>query len=271
MRCKIAIAFLAAACLRLRAQTVTGSILGTVSDTSGSRIAGAAVTAIHELTQERHASTTNGFGDYLIIALPVGAYRVEVEAQGFKKFVHQGVALEINQNARVDAKLELGAVTQEVVVQGNVATVDTHQVQLGTVVDTKRINDLPLNGRNVYSLVTQLPGVTGTTLQAQPDVAQGNQMNLNGARTLQTSFLLDGGLNNNVWRDGGLMSPNPDAVEEFRLITSNYNAEYGRSGGGIVNVITKSGTNQVHGTLYEYLRNDDLDARSFFNPSVSIL
>ena len=137
--------------------------------------------------------------------------------------------------------------------------------------DTRRINDLPLNGRNVYSLVTQLPGVTGTALQAQPDVAQGNQMNLNGSRTLQTSFLLDGGLNNNVWRDGGLMSPNPDAVEEFRLITSNYNAEYGRSGGGIVNVITKSGTNQFHGALYEYLRNDDLDARSFFNPSVSIL
>jgi outer membrane receptor for ferrienterochelin and colicin len=196
---------------------------------------------------------------------------VEVESQGFKKYVHRGVVLEINQNARVDVKLELGAVTQEVVVQGDVASVDTHQAQLGSVVDTRRINDLPLNGRNVYSLVTQLPGVTGTTLQAQPDVAQGNQMNLNGSRMLQTSFLLDGGLNNNVWRDGGLMSPNPDAVEEFRLITSNYNAEYGRSGGGIVNVITKSGTNQFHGALYEYLRNDDLDARSFFNPSVSIL
>jgi hypothetical protein len=96
-------------------------------------------------------------------------------------------------------------------------------------------------------------------------------MNLIGSRTLQTSFMPDGGLNNNVWRDGGLMSPNPDAVDEFRLITSNCNAEYGRSGGGIVNVITKSGTNQFHGTLYEYLRNDDLDARSFFNPSVSIL
>jgi hypothetical protein len=271
MRTKIAaLAFLALAA-PAEAQTVTGTILGAVSDTSGARVAGAAVTAINELTQEKHSTASNAMGDYLLIALPVGNYRVEMESQGFKKFVHRGVVLELNQNARVDAALELGAVSQEVVVQGNAASVDTHQVQLGTVVDTQRINDLPLNGRNVYSLVTQLPGVTGTTLQAQPDVAQGNQMNLNGARTLQTSFLLDGGLNNNVWRDGGLMSPNPDAVEEFRLITSNYNAEYGRSGGGIVNVITKSGTNRFHGTLYEYLRNDDLDARSFFNPSVSIL
>jgi hypothetical protein len=266
-----AILWLAPFTMHLPAQTVTGTILGTISDTSGARVAGAAVTAINELTEERHSTTSNPAGDYLLIALPVGKYRVEVESQGFKKFVRQGVGLEINQNARVDAKLELGEVTQQVVVEGDAAAVDTHQVQLGTVVDTRRINDLPLNGRNVYSLVTQLPGVTGTTLQSQPDVAQGNQMNLNGSRTLQTSFMLDGGLNNNVWRDGGLMSPNPDAVEEFRLITSNYNAEYGRSGGGIVNVITKSGTNQYHGTLYEYLRNDDLDSRSFFNPSVAIL
>jgi hypothetical protein len=156
----VALASLALAAA-VEAQTVTGTILGTVTDTSGARVAGAAVTAINDLTQEKHSTSTTGAGDYLLLALPVGNYRLEAESQGFKKFVHQGVVLDINQNARVDARLELGQVTQEVIVQGNVTAVDAHQVQLGTVVDTKRINDLPLNGRNVYSLVDAVAGRDG--------------------------------------------------------------------------------------------------------------
>jgi hypothetical protein len=265
------LAIFMAAHLSMQAQLVTGTILGTVTDASGAVSSGAAVAAVNDLTGEKHATTTNLQGDYLIPSLPVGRYRVEVEVRGFKKYVRDGIVLDVGENARVDAKLELGAVTQEVHVTGDVALVDTHEVQLGTVVDTRRINDLPLNGRNVYGLVTLLPGVAGTSLQTQPNDAEGNQMNLNGSRSLATSFLLDGNLNNNVFRDGGQMSPSPDAVEEFRLITSNYNAEYGRSGGGIVNVITKSGGNQFHGSAYEFLRNSDLNARSFFIQSVSDL
>src|SRR5579872_6948202 len=140
MRIAVTALILLTVVARIDAQTVTGTILGTVLDTTGARVAAATVTAINELTQEKHATSSNAMGDYLLIALPVGNYRVEVESQGFKKFVHRGVVLELNQNARVDAKLELGAVTQEVVVQGNAAAVDTHEVQLGTVVDTQRIN-----------------------------------------------------------------------------------------------------------------------------------
>jgi hypothetical protein len=255
----------------LSAQAVTGTILGNITDPSGARVANAAVVAVNDLTQEKHSTVSNAMGDYLITAVPVGNWHVEVEVQGFKKYVRQGIVLEVNQNARVDAKLEVGQTNQQVLVSGDVALVDTHEVQLGAVVDSRQISELPLNGRNVYALVGTLPGVTGTSLQQQPDVAEGTQFNLNGSRVLSVSFFLDGALNNNVFRDGGLMAPNPDAVEEFRLITSNYNAEYGRSAGGIVNVITRSGTNQFHGALFEFLRNSDLNARSFFQPSVSDL
>src|SRR5689334_237113 len=122
------LAGLTAILLPLEAQTVTGTILGTITDASGARISGAGVTVVNDLTGERHTTSTSVMGDYLVVALPVGNYRVEVESQGFKKYVRQGIVLEVNQNARVDAKLELGAVTQEVVVRGNAAAVDTHEV-----------------------------------------------------------------------------------------------------------------------------------------------
>src|SRR5438105_4215253 len=146
------IAFLASA--PLAAQTTTGTILGAVTDSSGARIGSAVVSAVNEQTKEKHATSTSAGGDYMFSALPVGEYRVEVETPGFKKYVHQGIVLDVNQNARVDAIMELGQVTQEVLVSGEVPLVDTHEVQLGGIVDSQRMNDLPLNGRNVYSLVT---------------------------------------------------------------------------------------------------------------------
>ncbi len=254
-----------------KAQTVTGTILGTVTDSTGARVPGATVRAIDTLTGEARSTNANHDGDYMFPALPVGQYRIETEAGGFKKFVRQGIALNVNQNARVDARLEVGQVTEEILVTGEAPQVDTRQVQVGSLVDSRRVTDLPLNGRNVYSLVSMLPGVSGASLSSQPDTGLGSRINVNGSRSLQSTFLLDGGLNNGVWRSGGLVSPNPDAVEEFRLITSNYNAEYGRSSGGVINVVTKSGGNGFHGSLYDYLRNDALDARSFFQPSVTKL
>src|SRR5581483_8473194 len=252
-------------------QATTATMLGTVTDSSGARVPDTAVTAINELTGERRNTTTNATGDYLFVALPVGTYRVEATKESFSAAVHTGITLDVNQNRRVDFELKVGQVSEQVVIAGGAPLVDTHEVQLGGLVDTKRVSDLPLNGRNVYSLVTLLPGVSGTSLPTDPDASEGAQMNINGARVLQTTFLLDGGLNQGQFRSGGLLSPNPDTVEEFRLLTSNYNAEYGRSGGGIVTVVTKSGTNQLHGMLYDYLRNSSLDARSFFQPSVSKL
>jgi hypothetical protein len=254
----------------LLAQGVAGSILGTVSDPSGARIAGANVTATNALTGETRKAASNDTGDYLFPVLPVGQYRVEVELKGFKKFVREGIPLSVNRNARVDAVLEIGQVAEEVRVVGDVPLVDTRQVQVGGLVDSRRVNELPLNGRNVYDLVSILPGVSGATTPSVMDNG-GNFLRVNGSRTRHSTFLLDGNFNNDLWRNSGNEAPNPDAVEEFRLLTSNFSAEYGRSPGGVINVVTRSGANQFHGALFEFLRNDKLNARNFFQPSVAPL
>jgi len=224
----------------------------------------------NELTGEKRENTTDDSGTFLFPGLPAGRYRIEAEMQGFKKSSVQGIQLNINQNARVDITLSVGEVNQEVQVTASAPLVDTREVQLGGLVDSRRVNDLPLNGRNVYQLVTILPGVTNARLATGPDDT-GNYLNVNGSRSRQSSFFLDGNLNNSHFRNSGNEAPNPDAVEEFRLITSNFNAEFGRSSGAVVNVITKSGTNQFHGTAFEFLRNNHLNARNFFVPTVQPL
>jgi hypothetical protein len=249
----------------------TATIMGTVTDATGAKMPGVDISVVNELTGERHVEKTTSAGDFLVLALPVGSYHVEASKEGFSQVVRSGIRLDVNQNLRVDFQLKVGQVSERVEVTGGAPLVDTREVQVGSLVDSKRVQDLPLNGRNVYSLVTLLPGVSATSLPNDPDTSEGEQVNVNGSRITQTTFLMDGALNNGSWRNGGLISPNPDTVEEFRLITSNYNAEYGRSSGGVINVVTKSGTNQFHGTLFEYLRNSDTDSRSFFTPSVSIL
>jgi len=225
------------------AQGVTGTIAGTVSDVSGGRLAQAQVRVVNELTGEQRKDFANSTGDYLFPNLPIGRYRVEAEMAGFRKFIQQGIQLSVNQNARVDLKLEVGALSQEVKVTGGAPLVDTREVQIGGVIETQRVNDLPLNGRNVYQLVTTLPGVTNARLATGPDDT-GNYLNVNGNRSRQSTFFLDGNMNNSHFRNSGNEAPNPDAVEEFRLITSNFNAEFGRSSGAVVNVVTRSGTNQ---------------------------
>lgn len=252
------------------AQGVTATISGTVTDASGGRLAQAQVRVVNELTGEQRQDKTNATGDYLFLNLPIGRYSVQAEVQGFRKFTQQGVQLSVNQNGRVDIRLEVGALSQEVMVSGGAPLVDTREVQLGGVVETRRVNDLPLNGRNVYQLVTTLPGVTSARLAAGPDDT-GNFLNVNGSRSRQSTFFLDGNMNNSHFRNSGNEAPNPDAVEEFRLITSNFNAEFGRSSGAVVNVVTRSGTNQYHGSLFEFLRNNDLNARNFFVPTVQPL
>ena len=251
-------------------QTVTGTILGSVLDPSGGRVSGATVRVTNVLTGETRAGSTDVQGDFLFPILPVGQYRLEVEMAGFKKFVREGISLSVNQNARVDVVLEVGAVSQEIRVTENVALVDTRQAQIGGLVDSRRINDLPLNGRNVYDLVSILPGVSSTRTPSVMDNT-GNYLRVNGSRTRHSSFMLDGNLNNDLYRNSGNEAPNPDAVEEFRVITSSFSAEYGRSPGAVINVITRSGSNSFHGALFEFLRNNNLNAKNFFVPSVSPL
>jgi hypothetical protein len=251
-------------------QTVTGSIGGTVSDASGAAAPGVKVSAQNVLTGENHTAVSDSQGDYLFPVLPVGQYRVDAQAEGFKKTVRDGIGLGVNQAARVDLPLELGSITQEVRVTADVLLVDTRQVQLGGTVDRERVVDLPLSGRNVYSLVSTLPGVSRTTALTVAD-NNGNFISVNGSRLRQTSFLLDGGSNNTFFRNGGNQAPNPDAVEEFRLLTSNFDAEFGRLSGGVINVVTRAGTNTLHGSLFEFLRNNNLNARNYFQPTVAAL
>ena len=261
---------LALACMTSSAQTTTGSISGSVADSSGAIIPGASVRLTNVATQVANTAVTDASGDYLFPSVPAGEYVVEAEFSGFTKERHAGIRLDVNQNARVDFKLQPGQSTQVVQVTSDAPLVDTRDVQLGGTVDSQRVRDLPLNGRNVYDLTVLMPGVVNvsTSLTGNNDA---NNMNVNGNRVRDNNFFLDGAANNALFRNGGNQAPNPDAVEEFHLITSNFDAEYGRLPGSVMNVVTRSGGNTFHGTLFDFVRNDAVNARNFFQASVTPL
>lgn len=251
-------------------QGATGSILGNVSDATGAAMPDVAITATNTLTGQTRSLTSDASGSYLFRSLPVGQYQIAAEANGFKRFEHAGIVLDVNRNARVDIKLEVGQVSEKLEVVGDAALVDTHEVQAGGLVDSRRTVDLPVNGRNVYSLSSILPGVSVNSTE-QLSTRNGNTMNVNGSRSKNSTFLLDGGFNTTLWRTSGQAAPNPDATQEIQIITNNFSAQYGRSSGAVVNVVTRSGTNEFHGGLFEFLRNDKLNARNFFQSTVSPL
>ncbi len=258
--CGLAILLLAASA---PAQAPTGQIFGSVRDPGGLAVPAIRVAVLNELTGQRSEAVTNQEGDYIAAALPPGRYTITAEKEGFKTFVRQGVTVTAFQNVRVDASLEVGAVTQNVVVSGDAPLVDTRTSTLGALVDERRIVGLPLNGRNVVSLMALIPGVTRTAISN--DVSYNQQrVNVNGSRSYATNMQLDGGSMYYAHRGQGLNMPPPDAVEEIKMIGAGVTAEYGR-GTAVMSVVTKSGTNKLHGTLWEYLRNDKLDARGFFD------
>ena len=247
------------------AQEANGRIIGTVTDPQGAVVPGAKVTATNTSTltaQISREATTDEDGSYQIISLPIGTYQVTVERQGFKKFITAGNKLQINQVLRVDAQLEVGAANEVVNVVGQAAAVETVNPTIGHSVTSRPILDLPLNGRNVMQLALLQPGVTETN----PSDGGGSQgFTVAGSRSDAVTYLLDGGVNNNLLSNRLVYNPNPDGVAEFRILESNYTAEYGRNGGGIISVVTKSGTNDLHWSLFEFLRNNSLNANSFFN------
>jgi hypothetical protein len=248
----------------LNGQEATGKIIGTVSDPQGAVIPGAKVTATStgsQTSQVSREAVTDEDGNYQIPALPIGTYRVTVERDGFKKFVSDGNKLQINQILRIESSLELGSPSESVDVTGQAVAVETVNPTLGRSVTSRPILDLPLNGRNVLSLALLQPGVSENN---SSDTGAGT-FNIGGGRADSVTFLLDGGLNNNLLSNRVVFNPNPDTVAEFRILTSNYTAEYGRNAGGIISVVTKSGTNDLSFSLFEFLRNDALNANSFFN------
>ena len=252
---------------------VTGSITGTVTDPSGATLANAVVILRNGDTGLERKIQADSTGNYEFLAVPVGEnYSVRVEAPGFRAGVQTGIKLEVNQRYRADFKLVVGAVTATVEVTGAITQVDTSSTQLGDVIGEKKITNLPLNGRSYLDLLGLQAGVVPTMSEggnAERPVSgnqNSGQLSVNGQRESSNSFLVNGGDVEESVYNGASIVPTLDSIEEFRLLTNTFNAEYGRFAGGIVNVVTKAGTNEIHGSVYEFLRNEKLDARGYFDP-----
>jgi len=245
----------------------TGSITGTVKDPSGASIAGATVVIASPERGITRTMQSNSTGDYNESGLPQGSYDITVTASGFKKFQAKRVVLDVAQKARVDVTLEVGTATTEVIVEGAaVAQVETQSSELAGVVTGKEITQLELNGRNFSSLVTLVPGVSNQTGQDEPSVGINGSVSfsMNGGRTEYNAWELDGGDNMDNGSNGTLnVYPSIDAISEFKVLTSNYGAQYGRNGSGTVEVETKSGTKVFHGDAYEFVRNDAFNAQNY--------
>ena len=244
----------------------TGTIVGTVSDTSGAVVEGAQITARNTATNESHQTTSSTTGAYAVTNLAVGPYEIMVKKEGFKLFRLPNIQLTVAQSLTVDAKLTTGSVTEEVTVRGDlVRDVDLETSQISNLVDQREMVSLPLITRNPYQLVLLSPGTS------QTDSIHGG-FSVNGARDRNNNFLLDGVDNNDTSVPGsssGVLSANPDSTQEFRVITDNFNAEYGRNTGAIIDVVTKGGTNSLHGDMYYFGRwNGFGGARDWFNPAV---
>src|SRR5690349_12438239 len=252
----------------MRAQD-TGSITGTVHDVSGSVILGAEVKVSSPAIGLAREITTNSEGDYLAGGLPAGTYEVTVTAKGFKSFSAKNIILQVAEKKRVDVTLQLGEISEKVVVEGtNVAQVETQSSDLSGVVTGKEISQLELNGRSFVQLVALVPGVSNQTGQDFGGVGlnQNISFSVNGGRVEYNNWQVDGGNAMDTGSNGTLnVFPSIDAIGEFKVFTSNYGAQYGRNGSGTIEVVTKAGTKSFHGDVYEYLRNDAFNANFFFN------
>ena len=242
----------------------TGTIVGTVTDPSGAVISGAQVTVRNVGTNATRVVQTSGTGEYSVPLLPPGVYEVTVEAANFRKSLFTGITLEVDQTARVDAKLILGAASEEVAVTGAAPLVQLDTSTLGDVVDQQKISQLPLNERNFLGFTLLVPGAQQPADGSQ-NSTQGGAISVNGAREQSNNFLLDGVDNNDLAINQYSVLPSVDAIEEFKVQSSNSSAEFGRSGGAQINVVTKSGTNSFHGTAFEFVRNRHLDAKNYFD------
>jgi hypothetical protein len=250
----------------------TGSIRGNVADSSGALISKAHVIVTNEDTNETRTADTGIDGAFEFLLLPTGMYSLRVERPNFTSYLLHGIHLTVNQVATFNVTLQVGQVSAVVEVRANAAQVDTAATQVGTVVDNKSIMDLPLNGRDLYQLTALLPGITvpgnadannpvyGVTSGPNPPEVFSSA----GGRLVMNNFMVDGTDSNGTFANQPVIALIPDAVEEFRVITNTFNAEFGRNSGSVVNIITKSGTNHWHGNVFEFLRNDVLNARNYF-------
>lgn len=258
------------------AQNTSGRIIGTVTDTQNAAIAGAKITVTNRGTNVVSDTVTNNEGYYQVLELPIGSYTVSVEHAGFAKSVTEATSLDINQSLRIDVHLKPGSVIETVQVAAEAAQVETVNATLGATVTGAPIQSLPLNGRNALDLALTQPGVIpiaddiGTYGTSNGGSNGNGGISVAGGRGDAVTYLLDGGMNNRTTSNQVVFNPNPEAVEEFSLLENNYTAEYGRNGGGTVTEVIKSGTNSIHGSLFDYLRNDAFNANRYMNKELGL-
>src|ERR1700735_2218408 len=244
-----------------------GEIRGTVNDPSGAIVPGATVTATLTGTDSTRTVTSDSDGAFTIPELAVGSYDVTTDAQGFKKFVTKNVVVSIGHVNFITITLQVGGSADTVTVEANAVQVETTSTQLGAVMTDTAIVQLPMNTRNAYSLLQLQPGVQsqlGNDLFFGSDNA--GAVSVNGGRGRANNYMVNGGDGNDIFVNAPAIQPSPDAIEEFRVLTNTFDAEYGRNSGSVVNVVTKSGTNAVHGDFYEFIRNNALNTKGYFDP-----
>lgn len=253
------------------AQYTTARFSGIVSDPSGAVVAGATV-AVRDLgTGYTQTTNTTSAGQYLFPSLPVGTYQITVSMAGYTQYVQKGIVLSVDQAASLNVRLQVGMVAQQVVVTANSSLVTTDSATVGQLIDQREISQLPLNGRDVQQLVFLAPGTTNVTSSYCAANCEGGVFpteqyaKVNGGGANGVNYLLDGVDANDTYINTNVPFPNPDALEEFNLVTGNMSASYGNAIGGVVNVVTKSGTDEIHGDLFEFLRNNALDASNYFS------
>src|SRR5271170_7700804 len=252
----------------LNAQSANGRIVGRVADPTGAVLAGAKITLLNEATGISRDAQANESGDYSFVQVVPGTYTVQFELTGFKKNVQKSVIVEVNQVVTLNSTLQIGGSQETVEVTSEAPQVDTTSTQLGAVINDRSVNELPLNTRDTYQFLQLQPGVQaqlGSSGSLFAGSSDAGSVSVNGGRTRANNFSVNGGDANDQFVNTPTIQPTPDAVEEFRVITNTFDAEYGRNSGSVVNVITKSGGNAFHGDLYEYFRNTVLDSQGYFN------
>ena len=257
----------------LHAQAIASSqISGVVEDATGAAIPGATVKVTQTSTGLTRTATTGAEGSYVLPNLPVGPYEMEASAQGFSTYVRKGIILQVNVNPLINPVLEVGSITEQVSVTANAAMAETHNNSVSQVIDQERIVDLPLNGRNATQLVLLSGAATNTAAAGDINTSKNYQtqsvtISIAGSQINGVNYLMDGGDNNDAFSNVNMPFPFPDALQEFSVETSALPARYGLHPGGVVNLITKSGSNEYHGDLFEFLRNGVFNARNSFAPT----
>jgi hypothetical protein len=255
-------------------QTFFGSVVGTVTDQTGSAVPQANVTLINLGTADRRTAQADENGGYQFVNITPGQYRVEVEKSGFRRFVREPITVEVQSAVRIDVPMQVGDVSQVVEVQAQTPLLQTEDAALGQVVEARKVLEMPLNGRNVFGLVALVPGVvpggqSGTTPTGTNPFAWGN-FQIGGGQSNQSAAFIDGAPVNAVYSNLTALVPTQDAIQEFRVQTNNLGPEFGHLAGGAINLITKSGTNEFHGSAYEFFRNRVLNANTFFNNKAGV-